>query len=443
MNDVDHNPSGPDRGDPSVAAVGTDQRSGGFGARAVADAAVGLAWTALLWPLLLLGDAAPAREVVTAAVAVVVGALSAVVVDRLVGSGRTRRVRLCGWAAAAAGALCAAVTPAGLSTAILGVVIGAALGLVAGRPAQVRRALPGAVAGVVVAVLLFVGPAPDPVVLWFVVVAAAVPVAAAFASGATRPLPGGAGSVAPGHGGPTRRRWVPVGIVGSAMALVAWTGANDPQLSWFGPVIAHGPRDVPAVALTFDDGPNVPYSLRIAEVLESRGARGTFFLVGKAIDAEPAAARELLDRGHLVANHSYHHDYWRWLDPGYPELDRTQDAFTRHLGVCPALYRPPHGQRTPFVNVQVASEGMHTITWDVSGMDWSLTDGSEVARRILARVRPGSIILLHDGLDGVVDADRQVVLDALPIILDGLAERGLRPVRVDELVDVEAYRPTC
>jgi peptidoglycan/xylan/chitin deacetylase (PgdA/CDA1 family) len=225
--------------------------------------------------------------------------------------------------------------------------------------------------------------------------------------------------------------------------LLAWTGANDPQLSWFGPVVAHGPRDVGMVALTFDDGPNVPYSLRIAEVLESRGAQGTFFLVGKAIDEEPAAARELMDRGHLVGNHSYHHDYWRWLDPGYPELDRTQDAFERHLGVCPALYRPPHGQRTPFVSAQVASEGMRTITWDVSGLDWSLTDGDEVARRILARVQPGSIVLLHDGLDGVADADRQVVLDALPTILDGLEERGLRPVRVDELVDVPDYLPTC
>jgi len=66
-----------------------------------------------------------------------------------------------------------------------------------------------------------------------------------------------------------------------------------------------------------------------------------------------------------------------------------------------------------------------------------------VARRILARVQPGSIILLHDGLDGVADADRQVVLDALPIILDGLEERGLRPVRVDELVDVPDYLPDC
>ena len=75
--------------------------------------------------------------------------------------------------------------------------------------------------------------------------------------------------------------------------------------------------------------------------------KGTFFTVGKALDARPDITRALYDDGHLLGNHSYHHDYWRWLDPRYPELDRTQDAFERALGVCPGFFRPPHGQRTP------------------------------------------------------------------------------------------------
>jgi peptidoglycan/xylan/chitin deacetylase (PgdA/CDA1 family) len=434
VNDPDPNPN-PANVPTDVPAAGVST-GGASTLRSLADAAAGLAWCSILWPLWFLADGAPTREVVTAWIAVVAGAVVAVVVDRLAGSERTVPVRLSGWVAASAGALCVAVTPAGLSTVILGVLIGAAVGLVAGRPTSAGRPglVLGGALGVVATVVLFMGPSPDPVVLWFVVLATATPVLAS--------LPGRTARRA-GAAGAGRRRRVSVVVVGGAVGLLAWTGANDPQLSWFGPVVAHGPRDVGTVALTFDDGPNVPYSLRIADVLESRGAQGTFFLVGKAIDAEPAAARELMERGHLVGNHSYHHDYWRWLDPGYPELDRTQDAFERHLGVCPALYRPPHGQRTPFVSAQVASEGMRTITWDVSGLDWSLADGDEVARRILARVQPGSIILLHDGLDGFADADRQVVLDALPTILDGLEERGLRPVRVDELVDVPDYLSEC
>lgn len=230
---------------------------------------------------------------------------------------------------------------------------------------------------------------------------------------------------------------------GVSLILVAWTGANDPQLSWFGPVIANGPRDQQVVALTFDDGPNDRYTLAVAGILEQHDTSGTFFLVGKAVDRSPEVARSLVERGHLIGNHSYDHDYWGWLDPRYPELEQTQRAIHEATGICPRLFRPPHGQRTPMMSAQVADRGMQTITWDVSGGDWSTTDGELVARRILDRVEPGSIILLHDSLDGDVVADRRVLVEALPLILDGLEDRGLTPVRLDDLIDSQPYSTEC
>ena len=86
---------------------------------------------------------------------------------------------------------------------------------------------------------------------------------------------------------------------------------------------------------------------------------------------------------------------------------------------------------------------MHAVTWDVSARDWTETDGEAVARTILADVRPGSIILLHDGLDGNVTADRSVLRTALPLILDGLKAKGLTPVRLDELLGQPAYLDDC
>jgi peptidoglycan/xylan/chitin deacetylase (PgdA/CDA1 family) len=241
------------------------------------------------------------------------------------------------------------------------------------------------------------------------------------------------------------RRSMAVVMAGVLLAggLVLWVGANDPTVQWFGHVITHGDRGDRRVALTFDDGPDDPFSLMVSAILDTHGAKGTFFEVGKAIDARPEIARALYADGHLLGNHSYHHDYWRWLDPRYPELDRTQDAFQQQLGICPAFFRPPHGQRTPFMLAHASSKNMVTATWDVSAGDWSATDGAEVARRILDQVRPGSIILLHDGIDGTVTADRTVLIDALPIILDGLKAKGLEPVRLDQLLGRPGYLDHC
>jgi peptidoglycan/xylan/chitin deacetylase (PgdA/CDA1 family) len=228
-----------------------------------------------------------------------------------------------------------------------------------------------------------------------------------------------------------------------AGALVLWVGANDPTVMWFGNVITHGDRDVAKVALTFDDGPDAAWSMEVADILDAHGAKGTFFEVGKAVRARPDIAKALRDDGQLLANHSFRHDYWGWLNPAYPELDETQDVLREDVGVCPAFFRPPHGQRTPFMLARVRDRGMHAVTWDVSARDWTETDGAVVARNILANVKPGSIILLHDGLDGNVTADRSVLRTALPLILDGLKAKGLTPVRLDELLGVDGYLPSC
>jgi peptidoglycan/xylan/chitin deacetylase (PgdA/CDA1 family) len=197
------------------------------------------------------------------------------------------------------------------------------------------------------------------------------------------------------------------------------------------------------VAITFDDGPNDPATLAIRDILDRYHVKGTFFEVGKAVEARPNISQALVDGGHLVGNHSYTHDYLHWLDPAYRELAQTQRTFEKQLGVCPAFFRAPHGQHTPFMAAVVHRHSMTMVGWDVSAGDWSATDPSTLARRILAKVRPGSIIDLHDGLDGDVTADRSVLVKAMPLILDGLAERGLQPVRLDELLGLPAYLPRC
>jgi peptidoglycan/xylan/chitin deacetylase (PgdA/CDA1 family) len=193
------------------------------------------------------------------------------------------------------------------------------------------------------------------------------------------------------------------------------------------------------VALTFDDGPNVTATAQVREVLNSHGVRATFFEVGKALSSEPSLAQDLLRDGHVIANHSHSHSLAAWLSPSDDELSRSQAAFGRHLGVQPAFFRPPFGLITRETRRHLDERGMTCVTWDVAAEDWKLDDPAEIAHRVLEAVQAGSIVLLHDGHDGDVTGDRQVIVEALPVILDGLAARSLAPVGLDVLLESHAY----
>ncbi len=221
----------------------------------------------------------------------------------------------------------------------------------------------------------------------------------------------------------------------------AYVGAETISAHWFGGGITHGSTHSRVVALTFDDGPNVTSTLKIMKILDDAGVKGTFFEVGKAIDADPQITRALYEHGQLLGNHSYEHDQWRWLDPRYPELERAQQAFRRAIGVCPAYYRPPHGDRTPFIAHVVSDHHMRMVMWDASAGDWAEKNAQTIARRIVHAARPGGIIVLHDGLDGLPKTNRTVLVRAMPLILAGLREKHLRPIGLDELIGGPAFIP--
>jgi peptidoglycan/xylan/chitin deacetylase (PgdA/CDA1 family) len=392
--------------------------------------AAGAGTAAVALPAASWGTQGRGAALITSVAAIGVGVTVVVLVARLVPKPRGAWL---GAILVASSALLVAVTPRGAITCAVAVVTGVGVGLAVplARPLRdttARWALVGALA-VGAAVLAVAGAT---AALWFAVILAA---GAAVVNMLAGPDLGRLGDPRAG------RLTVGIGTGGAvwAVALMAWVAATTPTVNWFGGTISHGPRNANRVALTFDDGPDETYTLAVRDILDAHGVKGTFFTVGRALDARPDISRALLDDGHLLGAHSYHHDYWRWLDPRYLELDRTQDAFRRDLGVCPAFFRPPHGQRTPFMSWLLHRRGMEMVTWDVSAGDWASHDGAQVAADVLERVKPGSIILLHDGIDGTVRADRSVLLSALPLIVDGLRQRGLEPVRLDELLNRPGY----
>jgi peptidoglycan/xylan/chitin deacetylase (PgdA/CDA1 family) len=229
-------------------------------------------------------------------------------------------------------------------------------------------------------------------------------------------------------------------IVATAV-FAMYVGSETESAHWFGGGITRGPTVDRDVALTFDDGPNLTATLPIMHILDAAHIKATFFEVGHAIDKVPWITQDLYKDGQGLGNHSYHHDAWRWLDPFYPELQRTQDMFQRSIGICPAYYRPPHGDRTPFDAHVVSDHHMRIIMWDDSAGDWAVTNPRTIAQRILRGVKPGSIIDLHDGLNGDPLINRTALVKALPLILAGLRKDNLHPVRLDQLIGGPAFIP--
>jgi peptidoglycan/xylan/chitin deacetylase (PgdA/CDA1 family) len=181
-----------------------------------------------------------------------------------------------------------------------------------------------------------------------------------------------------------------------------------------------------AVALTFDDGPSPRYTPQILAVLRRLNVPATFFAVGYLADEYPHLIwRELL-AGMTVENHSHSHPQpFAQLSRGLIDGQVALGARSlRRVGADAVLFRPPGGSVSPAVVRAAHSQGEQTVLWSVDPGDWhhGATPGG-ITRKVLAAVRPGSIVLLHDG-----GGDRSATVAALPRIIEGIRRRGLRLV---------------
>lgn len=206
----------------------------------------------------------------------------------------------------------------------------------------------------------------------------------------------------------------------------------------------HGRRDQMKVALTFDDGPNPPRTDQVIEILDSRGARGTFFVLGKWVERWPQAFMRIVDKGHAVGNHSHLHQ------AHLGDFDRAEAAIGNLLG------RPTQFLRAHYFNfftclyspVALAPE-MKIVDADVNPADFAKTDPGAIVAATLndPALAGGSIIDLHDSTESDDDALRLArplpMIEALPAIIDGLQARGYELVGLDEmeLVDPVEWRP--
>jgi len=235
-------------------------------------------------------------------------------------------------------------------------------------------------------------------------------------------------------------RFIYVFDIGVLSTLFAYHGIN-PRSRFYGKVCSNGNRNCPRIALTFDDGPNEPYTSHVLSILEQYRIKATFFIIGQNARRYPATCRRIVTAGNVIGNHSYHHHKSLCLRRGKTvarDIEMARQAIYECTGLEPKLFRPPHGFRTPWLMRTVRHLGYTVVTWDNMTSDWKAEkSGEEIIRAILQRAKPGGVIVLHDGRDTRLSYDRSHMLQALPFVIETLKERGFDFVTIPELLESE------
>ena len=222
---------------------------------------------------------------------------------------------------------------------------------------------------------------------------------------------------------------------GAAVACAAYQ-SNAPTGQWFGSTFIGVGRPSRQLALTYDDGPNDPYTSRLLEVLAKHNVRATFFLIGNFVQQRPDIAREAIKAGHVVGNHTVTHPSltFKSAHEVKEQLTGCERALTDAVGQHSNLFRPPFGARRPAVLRIARQMGLEPVMWNVTGYDWSAGSAEYIERKVTSKVRGGDVILLHDGGHRAFGADRSYTVTATDRLIKRYKSEGYEFVTIPEMM---------
>ncbi len=218
------------------------------------------------------------------------------------------------------------------------------------------------------------------------------------------------------------------------VGFVAWRMSKSRCYQLVGALTCRMETSEKIVALSFDDGPTPEGVDAVLAALEPRKIKATFFLIGDRMEKWPGQGQRLVAAGHELGNHSYSHTRMigKWPSDYDTEIARTDRLLKAEGAPKPALFRPPFGKRLIGLPLAVERADYRLIMWDVEDDAKHHPDPKGYAADILARVKPGSIILMHP-----MYRHNETARDALPLVLDGLKAKGYRVVTVGELLALQ------
>lgn len=235
-----------------------------------------------------------------------------------------------------------------------------------------------------------------------------------------------------------------VAAFGLAFGVWFWWACATPSSTFFRPALSRGPRDGRRLALTFDDGPAERFTSQVLDVLREQQVPATFFVCGENVEAYPDLLRHIVADGHEIGNHTYSHPflYFKSRRRITEEIDRTQATIEKVVGFRPSLFRPPYGGRWFGLVPALLERGMRLVLWSVAGYDWK-KDASGITDAILRRLKPGAVILLHDGREtrAASEVDRSPTVLALPAIIAGARLQGYSFAPLRDFLPLSIFTP--
>lgn len=220
-------------------------------------------------------------------------------------------------------------------------------------------------------------------------------------------------------------------IIGVVTAILLWLFFRPP----FGKNIVRISTDERLVALTYDDGPNPPYTDRLLDILAKHNVKATFFMIGNRVEKYPETVRQVIAEGHQIGNHSYNHPLLGFLPPTHvqQQIEHTDDLL-RQIGVTGEIvFRAPVLTRfLPVAWVLAKDDRMH-VSCNVWSWDWTTQNPDKITETVLKKTKPGSIIVLHDGMAGNKEANRSGTIEATDRIITALKRDGYRFVRLSDV----------